>query len=200
VEDGAGDPGARLWLRALEALAERVAHELRNPLNGAVLNAEVLRGRAGRPGVTGAALAPFAEAAASELARAAALSEALLALARPLRTPVDLSAVLPPLLVLADAVARAQGGTVTAETVPVLFPSSLGGHVVRGAFGAALVASLDAGPNVRCTIGLADGRVAARFTTEGRGTALDADARNVLHDAGIGLDEEPDGFTLLFPS
>jgi hypothetical protein len=71
-----GDGAALLWLRAFQRLAERAAHEIKNPLNGAVLNAEVVRGRAARPGVEASALAPYADAASAELARVAALVEA----------------------------------------------------------------------------------------------------------------------------
>ncbi|GLC26258.1 hypothetical protein [Roseisolibacter agri] len=73
------------------------AHEVNNALNGAVVNVEVVRIRA-RPGADGGGAAPFAESAAGELERAAALVGALVGLSRGARQagdgPVDVGAVL----------------------------------------------------------------------------------------------------------
>jgi hypothetical protein len=76
-----GDALAGRWLSALEQLVARSAHEINNALNGAVVNVEVVRIRA-RPGADAGAAASFAESAAGELERAAALVGALVALGR----------------------------------------------------------------------------------------------------------------------
>jgi signal transduction histidine kinase len=203
VTDAGGEapPGAaRLWLRALEGLADRAAHELRNPLNGAVLNAEVVRARAARPGIEGSALLPFAEAAAGELARAAALTEALLALARPVRVPVDLSAALSPLTALAGAVARAGGGALRVEALPVMLAPTVHGDTARGALGTLLLAALDRGGEIALRIGHASGRVTARVEAGGAAPRLPDDARATLRELGVGLEEEPDAITVSFPA
>ncbi len=93
-----GDALAGRWLSALEQLVARSAHEINNALNGAVMNVEVVRIRA-RPGADAGAAASFAESAAGELERAAALVAALVALGRGPRTdagaaPSDVAEVL----------------------------------------------------------------------------------------------------------
>jgi hypothetical protein len=200
-----GAPGAAaLWLDALERLAERAAHEVRNPLNGALLNTEVVRSRTAGEGSAGAALAPFARAAAEELARVSALTEALLALARPPRAPVDLGAVLAPLVVIAAAGARARGGNVVMETPAAApLPPGLDPRGARGALAATLDAVVARGGTVRCAIHRADGggmtvRIAGEGG-EGAGGLADP-ARAAIRDAGIGLLDEPAGYMLEFPA
>jgi nitrogen fixation/metabolism regulation signal transduction histidine kinase len=92
-------------------VADRAAHEIKNPLNGLALNLEVVRSRSVRPGADGSALAPFATAASSELERVLPLVEALLSLARPLSVPVDLQTAIRPLAALYGAIAGAGGGS-----------------------------------------------------------------------------------------
>jgi hypothetical protein len=87
-----GDALAGRWSSALEQLVARAAHEINNALNGAVMNVEVVRLRA-RPGVDGATSATFAESAAGELERAAALVGALVALGRGTRQAVTADSV-----------------------------------------------------------------------------------------------------------
>jgi hypothetical protein len=78
---------AGLWSFTLQTLVGRGAHEINNALNGAVVNVEVVKARA-RPGADAGAAASFAEAASAQLEELAALTEALLALARaPRGTP-----------------------------------------------------------------------------------------------------------------
>jgi nitrogen fixation/metabolism regulation signal transduction histidine kinase len=92
-------------------VADRVAHEIKNPLNGLALNLEVVRSRSEREGVERSALSPYATAAASELEQTIPLVEALLSLARPSAFPVDLRTALRPLATLYGAIARAAGGS-----------------------------------------------------------------------------------------
>ncbi|MDQ3696765.1 MAG: hypothetical protein M3373_01890 [Gemmatimonadota bacterium] len=191
---------AALWLRALERLVERAAHEIKNPLNGAVLNTEVLRARTERGGVEGAALAPFAAAAAAELARVVALTEALLALARPLRTPVDLEVALPPLVILARTVAAARGGDVQLDVRGGgSIADTLGADAVRGVVATVLDAAVAGGAMVRCAVAPENGRVVARVAREG-GFTLPDWASRVIEEMGVGLSAEVDGYSLLFPA
>jgi signal transduction histidine kinase len=148
---GAG--AAELWLQALERLTASVAHELRNPLNGVALNLEVLRGRVGRAQADAASLSGFAEAAVADLATAIRLSDALLAVARPVREPVELGSVLAPIAVLAAAVADARGGSLEVELPDALPPAlSVHGHAVRAALATALLAAAERGATVRCCV------------------------------------------------
>src|SRR5688500_20153871 len=77
------DTSSNSWLGALQNLAGRVAHEIRNPLNAVAVNLEVVRSRCERGAVEPPAVLPFATAAAGELERVSRLIDALLALARP---------------------------------------------------------------------------------------------------------------------
>ena len=83
---------APLWLETLERLATRAAHPVRNALNGAALNTEVVRSRAMRE-VPAAPLASFAEAASGQVEHAAAGIAALLSFLRPESAPVDAMAI-----------------------------------------------------------------------------------------------------------
>ena len=83
---------APLWLETLERLATRAAHPVRNALNGAALNAEVVRSRAGRDGPA-APLLPFATAAAGQVDHAATGIAALLSFLRPESAPADATAI-----------------------------------------------------------------------------------------------------------
>ncbi len=104
---------AALWLDTLGELATLAAHEIRNPLNGALLNIAVVTQRAGRGAVSPADIAPFAEAAGNELERVTTLTEALLALARPAPARADVWSTALHLTTLLHAVASKNGGGVT---------------------------------------------------------------------------------------
>lgn len=198
--DGAERRAAALWLGSFERLVERVAHEIKNPLNGAVLNAEVVRGRAGREGVTAASLAPFAAAASTELSRAAELTEAVLALARPPRAPVDLEAILVPMVTLASAVARARGGELVLETATsAALDAAVDPYAARAALCLAMLGALDASGRARCGVGMEPPGVRVRIACEGA-AAVGEDARALLREAGIGLECGPEGYTLMFPA
>jgi len=181
----------------LQRLADRAAHELRNPLNGALLNVEVLRARATREGLGAAALAPFADAAATELARATELTEALLALARPVAEPVDLAVALRPLFVLAGAVARAEGSSVVLEHMPTaLGRCALGGDAVRGTVALALAAAVREGAVVVAALVEEGDELALRLDGA---AALPDETRARIGAAAVRLDEVPRRVTLLFP-
>jgi signal transduction histidine kinase len=73
---------AALWAEALQAVANLVAHDIRNALNAVAVNLEVVRSRSSR-GADASGIAPFAATAASQFEVAAAAAEALLSLVRP---------------------------------------------------------------------------------------------------------------------
>ncbi|MEJ7809712.1 MAG: histidine kinase dimerization/phospho-acceptor domain-containing protein [Gemmatimonadaceae bacterium] len=181
----------------MQHLASRAAHELKNPLNGALLNVEVLRGRATRAGLAAVALAPFADAAATELARATELTEALLALARPVAEPVDLSVALQPLFVLAGAVARAEGSSVELALAPsALGRCALAANAVRGTVALALAGAVRDGAVVIASLAEQGDELALRLNGA---AALPAGMGTRIHEAGVRFDEVPRRVTLLFP-
>ena len=78
-----------LWPAALQRALARAAHDVKDALNGVSVNLEVVRSRASRADAPASAVAPFAEAAAQQLERLAALLDAVLALGRSERGPAD---------------------------------------------------------------------------------------------------------------
>jgi signal transduction histidine kinase len=177
------------WLRVLQGLASRVAHEIRNPLNAVAVNLEVVRSRCERPAVEPSEVLPFATAAAGELNRVSRLVDALLAVARPARN--DLAALAGPVITLYDVLASAEGGGVAMD----LSEGDTGIDIAADDARAALAATLDAmlGPGVSIRVHIAgDGdRVAARFSGPRVTPKLPVDVR---------LQSEPSGLTLLFPA
>lgn len=177
------------WLQALQSLATRVAHEIRNPLNAVAVNLEVVRSRCERESVEPRAVLPFATAAAGELERVSRLIDALLALARPARS--DLAILAGPVITMYDALARAEGGSVDMD----LTEGATGIDITADEARAALAVTLDEmlGPGVAIRVHIAgDGdRVTARFSGPPVTPKLPVDVR---------LQSEPSGLTLLFPA
>lgn len=177
------------WLQALQNLATRVAHEIRNPLNAVAVNLEVVRSRCDRESVEPRAVLPFATAAAGELERVSRLIDALLALTRPARS--DLAILAGPVVTLYDALARAEGGSVDMD----LDEGATGIDIAADEARAALAVTLDEmlGPGVAIRVHIAGGgdRVAARFSGPRVTPKLPVDVR---------LQSEPSGLTLLFPA
>lgn len=148
TDDGAR-PAPETWAAAYRLLVARLTHELRNPLNGAVVNLEVLRGRSGRAGEPAEALRPFVQSAAAELERAVALVDSLLALARSTPAPVDLGGALRPLVVVLDAIAARAGGRVVLEPTTDVVEAHADGDTARLLFLRATESLLDSGATLR---------------------------------------------------
>ncbi len=146
------EEGASAWADAYRRLAERLTHEIRNPLNGAVVNLEVLRSRSARADLSATALQPFAAAAAEETARAISLVESLLMLARRAPAPVDLITVLRPLALVLDAVAARRGGSVAVEQEGAVSSAAVDGDAARLALVRAVEPALESGVPIRCRI------------------------------------------------
>ena len=143
---GALDGG---WAEAFRRLASRLTHELRNPLNGLMVNLEVLKGRSARENLSAGTLRPFAEAAAAEGARTVSLFEAFLTLARATPAPVDLGGALRPLITVLDAIAARSGGKVTLEESVVAVEADADADLVRLATFAVMESSLETGREIR---------------------------------------------------
>ena len=187
------------WLHALQRLADRAAHEIRNPLNGAVVNLEVVRHRAARPGADPAAIVSFAEAAAGELERATELVEALLALARSPGTPIDLWSVLRPLAALFSAIVASEGGRVSVDRpTDVSVETAADGEATRFALAATLEAMVAKPTAVRCTIERLGGELAVHLRGDAGAPAIPESVRIAIAGAGVELRDAPYGITLLF--
>src|SRR5690606_21033317 len=109
---------AEHWMPALQELARRTSHEVRNALNGVSVNLEVIRSRLDRAAEAGdevaASVVPFARSAAEQLDQLAGITEAFLSLSR---SAASGSADMLPLVTratsLARYIARSEGRGVT---------------------------------------------------------------------------------------
>ena len=186
-----------LWLELSGRLVDRVAHEIKNPLNGLAVNLEVLRTRVAR-GAPSDALASYVDAAASELARTTELVESLLALARPVRQPIDLWGTLRVLGTLYGAVAAAAGGSVVVERPDDVSDSSTADPTAaRAALALALESAIAVGGSVRCTIERSGGEWVVRLHTSNRPPPFADAVLDVLARAGLAVRCDPNGLTVL---
>ena len=207
-----GGDVSMLWLTTQQAIAARIAHEYKNTLNGVAVNLEVVRSRLARaaaagPGGSGAAATSFADTASREFERLSAQSEALLALVRPVRAPVDVVSVAGQLAVLLGLAAGRDGGTLTVEgTDDGGARTSMGGEMVRLVVAQAMLAAVGDGGahDVRCTIGTTGGDAGPCLTMlrvgTGGGFTLPDDVARVAGEAGVRIDAgDATGLRLTFP-
>jgi signal transduction histidine kinase len=184
--EGASSSG---WLGALQRLAGRIAHEIKNPLNAVAVNLEVVRSRCERGSVDSAAVLPFAGAAAGQLERVSRLVDALLMLARPAQP--DLATLAGPVITLYDALANAEGGSVVMDLSEGATGIDIAADEARAALAATLDDMLAPGVAIRVHIVRDGDHVAARFSGPRVTPKLPVDVR---------LQSEPSGLTLLFPA
>ena len=143
-----------LWGETLQALANVVAHDLRNGLNAVAVNLEVVRGRSAR-GAEASAIAPFAATASVNFERAAAAAEALLSFARPEPGRLDVAAVVVRLARLLavggdsrlEITDRSDGRAIT----------SAAPDIARAAVARSVLAAVGIGERAACEIAVDDG-------------------------------------------
>jgi hypothetical protein len=199
-------------------MADRAAHEIRNPLNGLAVSLEVVRSRAARGGADVASVSRFADLAAGELERAAELVQALVELARPVSVPVDLWSALLPMVTLHHALAKSAAAASVAEgrggeddAMPgsvTLEPRGSAALnvatdplIARAALAAALEAAASARvpARVSCSVEARDeGRVVALLRCGRPAPPLEASVRGALEEGGVRLETVPDGMMLFF--
>jgi hypothetical protein len=152
------------------------------------VSVEVLRSRLARGDVAPQSVQPFAESAAEELRRVTPLLEALLALARQPRTPVDLWTAVEPVLRLHAAVAAAHGGAVMTAVPADPLPAYPGDPLLARLAGAcALEAFTEPGTQVKCTARRDASAVTLEFWGSAPPAPPDATIKAVLARAGIRL-------------
>lgn len=146
-----------LWLDALERLCGRAAHDLKGALNGVAVNLEVVRSRCERPDTTASAVASYANSASDQLGIVIETTEALLALSRSARTPVDIARLTRHVHALVGPAARSQGRRFEL-TGPLdgLGSTSADADAARLAVAASALSATDAWSHVVCH-GMADG-------------------------------------------
>jgi signal transduction histidine kinase len=200
--DAAAAAVDRLWLHRLYAIGRPVAHEFRNALNGVAVNLEVVRSRA-HGNAPASSVAPFADTAAGQLESLAGLTDALLALVRPVAEPADLVDVVARLATLLGAVARPDGGAVTLTVVPdgASVRTALSGEALRVLVAGLLLDAFDGGARLSCEL---DGMAAPtlRLCREGGPPLpeISADARALAEQWGVRLDGGQTAWRVVFPS
>ncbi len=187
-----------LWLATLQRITDRVAHDIRNALNGVAVNVEVVRSRASRGG-DASTIAPFAVAASGQVEILSGQVDALVSILRPATTPIDLGGLLGRLVTLLRA--GAGKGTIELElpVESVAVPSGAGGDATGLALGSILLAALDRGGRTTCRLATDD--VPTVYISSDAGpVVVPADIADALTRAGILLIPSPDGIAVTFPS
>lgn len=179
-----------LWLATVQRLMGRAAHDVKDSLNGVAVNLEVIRSRAWREGAPASVVAPFADAAGQQLERLTSLLDALLAVARPEREPVDVGVALRRVATLCTASSSADDAKVVVDDLPADDAATgLPGEVVRLALAAPLLEAVhgEAQPvsPVHCVLMLGPREVVVSMTAEGRQIAMPAAVADVVREAGI---------------
>jgi len=194
-----------LWLAIVQQLMGRASHDVKDALNGVAVNLEVIRSRAERDGVPASALAPFAGAAGHQLERLTSLLEALLAIARPEREPVDVGVTLQRVAVLCAASGSAKGTVVVHGEAGEDALTRVPGEAVRLALAAPLLEAVSAsreGTAVQCTVRVASNDIHVRMATEAGRVTMPDSVADVLRSAGVRwADEEHEAgaLSLVFP-
>ena len=142
-----------LWASALQAVANHVAHDFRNALNGVAVNLEVVRGRSAR-GAESSAIAPFAAMAASQFEAASAAAEALLGFARPESGDADVAGIIGRLSRLLQV--RGDSTLHVTDQSSGRARTTIPADVVRAAVARSVLAALVEGDSVACEIGVGD--------------------------------------------
>lgn len=154
-----------LWLRTLEDVINRAAHEVKDSLNGVSLNLEVIRSRSSQADASGRSFASFAAAATEQLENLSARTEAVLFLARPAREPADVAVTLGHLAALLVPAAKSEGGTLVVEGYQMPTPTGSSGLATRLAVASGLLMLIKEGGCGRCWLDATD-EIVVRFSHE----------------------------------
>ena len=178
---------------------------MKNALNGVAVNLEVVRSRAQRAEPTTASVTRFADSAADQLDRLTILSEALLALARPPREPVDVRATAMALHALLSEGHTGGAGLVNGTLYEGPAITSVPGEAVRLALARALLPAADDEPPAEWCIEPADGGARAALAFRLRrpsvdAPALDAGVESAVRAAGVLVERETQILNLFFPA
>jgi len=187
-----------LWLRTLEEVVNRAAHEVKDSLNGVSLNVEVVRSRAGRPGAA-EGLVAFATSAAEQLELLSNRAEAVLFLARPPRDPADVSVALRHLAALLTPAAKADGKRLVVDGYGISAPTSAQAQPTRLALAAGLLGLIREGSPARCDL-TSEGETVVRFSHESAATcSLEPAVAAAVKQHKIQVDRSGSDLILRFP-
>ena len=155
----------RLWLRTLEDVVNRAAHEVKDSLNGVSLNLEVIRSRSVAADATAQSFATFATSATEQLDQLSSRMEAVLFLARPPREPADVAVLLRHLASLLVPTAKSEGGSLVVEGYQTPAPTAAPGQATRLALAAGLLLLIKEGGCGRCRLDVTN-EIVVRFSHE----------------------------------
>jgi signal transduction histidine kinase len=192
-----------LWLDVLQQISARTAHELKGALNGVAVNLEVVRSRSARSEAAAASVAPFASSAADQLDAVVEMSEALLALARAAREPLDVNETIRSIASLLSPSARAEGGSLRIEPAsrePGVGTVRARGNIVRLVIGATLLAALARKGDIRCRVELGDEAIVSVECADAEGPLeLLPDVLAAASMASVRIHTEGQSISLAFP-
>lgn len=153
-----------LWLGTLHRICTRAAHEVKGALNGVSVNLEVVRSRSEKPDAPASAVKQYASSASSQLDGVIDMTEALLALSRPVREPVELAVMVRRFGALLVPVAKADGRQLEMDSsLETIGLTPANGSVARLAIGATLLAAIEASTQVRCLSASTEGAATLRI-------------------------------------
>lgn len=192
VREPAAQQIAVLWLATLQRATGRASHDVKDALNGAVVNVEVIRGRAARADTPAAAVAPFAEAAAQQLDRLTTLLDAVLALGRAEREPADVIVTLRRVATICGASASFADAQVMVDAGDLeSAATAVPGDAVRLALTAPLLELVtgegrtERASPVRCSVRAGDGTTVVTLAAVGRRAAMPVWAEQAVRAAGV---------------
>lgn len=187
-----------LWLETLHRIIERAAHELKGAMNGVSVNLEVVRSRSAKAGNPASAVASFAESAATQFDAVIAMTEAMLALSRSAKGPVDVGTTVRRIEALLGPAARADGRQLRIDgTLEAIGATSADGSAVRLAIGAAMLAAIESSADARCS---ERGRALRIDMHDGsRAQLLAGDVVAAAREAGIEIQAERSAISISFP-
>lgn len=192
VREAAAQEIAALWLATLQRALGRASHDVKDALNGALVNLEVIRGRAAKADAPAAAVAPFADAAGQQLDRLTTLVDAVLALGRAEREPADVVVTLRRVATICGASASFADAEVVVEVGDLeSAATAVPGDAVRLALAAPLLdlvigeGRTERASPVRCVVRAGEGTTVVTLAATGRRAAMPEWAEQAVRAAGV---------------
>lgn len=207
----AAEDAGVLWLATLQRALARASHDVKDALNGVSVNLEVVRSRSARPDTSASAVAQFAEAAGQQLERLTTLIEAVLALGRADREPVDVGLTLRRIATLCGASSSSADAPVEVRDDGVESTSTrVRADAVRLAIAAPMLEAVTGSDRMHpasavvCTITEQEDDVVVSMHAAKRRVAMPDAVADVLRAAGVRWTEGEQGksgedLSLVFP-
>ena len=190
-----------LWLDVLHRIGMCVSHELKGALNGVSVNLEVVRSRSEKPDSPASSVHKFAVAAASQLGAVISMSDALLALARPAREPIEIGPLVRRIDALLAPGIHADGRSLELQgPFDELGVTAAPGNAARLVIAAALLAATEGSSHVVCQAITDDADPMVRIECrDGILAPIDGDIASAVAEVGIRVHTEESTIVISFP-